>query len=200
MISTFGRIQRGIFPSTGGSVVKHIRETIEKRFNVEDIPAGWCFLPISEGGLEIVNPIIDILTVQASLVRDPAVAFSQRKQTDEEDYNKAEELWRTGGGEGNYDTFMSWEEFVLGRETASVGWGDVWTSLQVVAAPASLSQTGAAARDGNWYGRSNVGKWVMLLYADEILQRFGTLKIVEPTLIPVGMLSAFRSSKIAWDQ
>ena len=25
----------------------------------------------------------------------------------------------------------------------------------------------------------------MMLYADEVLQRFGTLKIVEPTLIPV---------------
>ena len=200
MISTFGRIQRGIFPSTGGSVVEHIRETIEKRFDVKDIPAGWCFLPISEGGLEIVNPIIDILTVRASLVQDPTVAFSQRKQTDEADYNKAEEVWRTGGGEGNSDTFMSWDEFVLGRETVSVGWGNVWKSLQIVAAPVYLSQAGAAARDGNWYDRSNVGKWVMLLYADEILQRFGTLKIVEPTLIPVGMLSAFRGSKIAWDQ
>ena len=78
--------------------------------------------------------------------------------------------------------------------------GDVWEGLQVVAAPAYLVQTGAAARDGNWYNRSDVGKWVMLLYADEILQRFGTLKTVEPTLIPMGMLSVFRSSKIACDQ
>lgn len=200
MISTFGRIQRGIFPSTGGSVVEHIRGTIAERFGVKDIPAGWCFLSISEGGLEIVNPIINILTVQESLVRDPTVAFSQRKQADKEEFNKAEEAWRAGGGEGNYDTFMSWDEFVLGRETASVGWGDVWESLQVVAPSAYLAQTGAAMRDGNWYNRSDVGKWVMLLYADEILQRFGTLKIVEPTLIPVGMLSVFRSSKIAWDQ
>ena len=150
--------------------------------------------------LEIVNAIIDVLTVRASLVQDSTVAFSKRNQTDEEDYNKAEDVWRTGGGEGNSDTFMGWDEFVLGRETASVGWGDVWKSLQIVAAPGYLSQTGAAARDGNWYDRTNVGKWVMLLYADEILERFGTLKIVEPTLIPVGMLSAFRSSKIAWDQ
>jgi hypothetical protein len=200
VISTFGRIQRGIFPSTGGSVVEHIRETIEKRFDVKDIPAGWCFLSISEGGLAIVNPIVDTLTVRASLVRDPTVAFSQRKQADEEDFNKAEEVWKAGGGEGNSDTFMSWDEFVLGRETASVGWGDVWASLQVVAEPAHLAQTGAASTDGNWHERSNVGKWVMLLYAEEILRRFGTLKIVEPSLIPVGMLSVFRSSKIAWDQ
>ena len=55
--------------------------------------------------------------------------------------------------------------------------GDVWEGLQVVAAPAYLVQTGAAVRDGNWYNRSDVGKWVMLLYADEILQRFGTLKL-----------------------
>jgi len=200
VISTFGRIQRGIFPSTDGSVVEHIRGTIEKRFGVKDIPAGWCFLPISEGGLEVVNPIIDILTVRPSLVQDPIVAFSQRQKTDAEDYSKAEDVWRAGGGDGSSDTFMSWDEFVLGRETASIGWGDVWKSLQVVAAPAHLLQTGAADRDENWYTRSDVGKWVMLLYADEILQRFGTLKIVEPTLIPVGMLSAFRSSKIAWDQ
>lgn len=200
MISTFGRIQRGIFPSTSGSVVKHIQETVEKRFGVKDIPAGWCFIPVSEGGLEIVNPIIDVLAVRLSLVQDPVVAFSQRKKTDEEDYSKAEEVWRAGGGEGNSDAFMSWDEFVLGRETASSGWGDVWKSLQVVAAPKYLKQAGAAAGDENWYSRSDVGKRVMLLYADEILRRFGTLKIVEPTLIPVGMLTAFRSSKIAWDQ
>jgi hypothetical protein len=200
VISTFGRIQRGIFPSTSGSVVEHIRGTIEKRFGVKDIPAGWCFLPISEGGLEIVNPIIGILTVRPSLVQDPTVAFSERRKTDEVDYSKAEEVWRAGGGDGSSDTFMPWAEFVLGRETASIGWGDVWESLQVVAAPAYQSATGAAARDGNWHARSDVGKWVMVLYADEILHRFGTLKTVEPTLIPVGMLSAFRSSKIAWDQ
>lgn len=200
MISTFGRIQRGIIPSTGGSVVEHIRETVERRFGVEGIPAGWCFIPVSEGGLEIVNPIIDILTVRPSLAQDPVVAFSQRKKADEEDYNEAREVWRTGGGEGNSDTFMSWDEFVLGRETASRGWGDVWKSLQVVAAPAYLKQAGATAGDENWSDRSDIGKWVMLLYADEILRRFGTLKIVEPTLIPVGMLTAFRSSKIAWDQ
>jgi len=40
-------------------------------------------------------------------------------------------------------------------------------------------------------------EWNTALYAEDIFRRFGTLTIVEPTLIPVGMVSVFKNSKIS---
>lgn len=74
--------------------------------------------------------------------------------------------------------------------------GDVWHNLQEVA---EASYIEPVTEDSNWHSRSDTEKWTTAVYADEIKARFGALKIVEPTLIPVGMLSAFRSAKIAWD-
>jgi len=49
-------------------------------------------------------------------------------------------------------------------------------------------------RSPRWSSRVERG-----LYAEGILKRFWRLIIVEPTLIPVGMVSVFKSSKIQWD-
>jgi len=43
-----------------------------------------------------------------------------------------------------------------------------------------------------------VDKWVTAIYK-EIKSQFGDLKIVELTLIPVGMLLVFCRAKIAWN-
>ena len=82
---------------------------------------------------------------------------------------------------------MSWDEPVLECETASIRQGRVWESLQAVAAPVHLSQAGVTVRDGNSYTRSNV----MLLYANNILQRFGTLKVAD---LPVPFEISIRRS------
>lgn len=79
--------------------------------------------------------------------------------------------------------FMPWEEYILGRETRLGYWAAAWECLQAV----GVSESNA------------VGEWIVGLYSDEIMHRFGDLKIVEGTLIPVGMLSAFRNAKVAWD-
>ena len=37
---------------------------IEDRFGIKEVPAGWCFLPVSNGGLQVVNsrekPFLDL--------------------------------------------------------------------------------------------------------------------------------------------
>ncbi|PKS05105.1 hypothetical protein jhhlp_008472 [Lomentospora prolificans] len=41
-------------------------------------------------------------------------------------------------------------------------------------------------------------KWVMIMYGQEIFGRFGGLNIVEPGLLPMGMVSIFKESKVQW--
>ena len=177
-------------------MVKHIQSIVEKRFGIKDVPASWCFMPVSEGGLGVINPIVDLLTVRDNVDEEPSEAFAEQIQKDFVAYKSAEGAWLGGAGEGTDKTFMPFDEYILGRETVFSTWGNVWQRLQNVASARSLHQV---AGDAKWYNRSFVDKWVTAVYEEEIKSRFGDLKIVEPTLIPVGMLSAFRSAKIAWD-
>lgn len=197
VVATFGRIQREVFAETGGSVVRAIQAMVETRFGINDVPAGWCFMPVAQGGLGVVDPIVDILTVRANVKEKPEEEFQECMKEDENTYSVYKASWLGGAGEGTELDFMPWDEYVLGRETKSLDWGQAWTYLQVVAPSRSIARSTVLGND--WYNRSDVEKWIVSLYADEIMEKFGDLKIVEPTLIPVGMLSALRSAKIAWD-
>ena len=153
-------------------------------------------MPASEGGLGVINPIGDLLTVCENLDDNPSEAFRHRMGEDLVAYQAAEAAWLSGNWGGTNTRFISFEQYILGRETALVSWGNVWDRLQNVASSRYLHFVGG---DAMWRNRTDVEKWVMAVYEDEVKRRFGDLKIVEPTLIPVGMLSAFRSPKIVWD-
>jgi hypothetical protein len=202
VIQTFTRIYNDVFSETNGSVVKHVQSVVQTRFGIKDVPAGWCFMPVSEGGLGIINPIVDLLTVRENVDEEPSGAFAKRMKEDQVAYLAAEARWLGGAewlgsaGVSTDETFMPFSEYILGRETAMMTWGAVWEHLQRVADSRSLH---IVAGDPKWRDRSDAERWVTAVYEEEIKARFGDLKIVEPTLIPVGMLSAFRSAKIAWD-
>ncbi len=111
-----------------------VQQLIETRFGIINIPAGWYFLPISKGGLEIVNPIVSLMTVRDHLRNaSPETNFVTLTSNDQHTYQAAKEAWLSGQGEGKSDTFMSFEENVLGRETRLTSWGAEWSSLQSVA-------------------------------------------------------------------
>ena len=44
---------------------------IEQRFGVKDISNGWFYFPISRGGLEVWNPVVDFLSVRDDLLESP---------------------------------------------------------------------------------------------------------------------------------
>ncbi|KAH7871069.1 uncharacterized protein C8R40DRAFT_610999 [Lentinula edodes] len=172
---------------------------VSKRFAVKDIPAGWCYFPVSEGGLEIVNPIMHLLTIRDSLASYPDKQFLDCMDEDKSKYGQAKADWVNGAGTRNEhnpeSNFMPFEEYVLGREDRLAYWGDKWKYMQEMALPVSpTSPEGYSS-----YGKPVIEEWIMALYAHEIKTFFGGLKIVEPTLIPVGMLSVFRTAKVAWD-
>jgi hypothetical protein len=154
-----------------------------------------CKWPVSEGGLGVINPIMDLLTVHDEVDKEPSKAFAEQIQKDFVAYKSAEGVWLGDAGEGTDKTFMPFNKYILGRETMFSTWDNVWQRLQNMASARSLHQV---VGDAKWYNCSFVDKWVTAVY-EEIKSQFGDLKIVELTLIPVGMLSAFRSAKIAWD-
>ncbi|KAL4866956.1 hypothetical protein BDV12DRAFT_187052 [Aspergillus spectabilis] len=50
----------------------------------------------------------------------------------------------------------------------------------------------------DWNLMSSYWKWVAQLYGPEIVERFGGFNIVDPGLLPIGLVSQFRSGRVSW--
>ncbi|KAI2633025.1 hypothetical protein GGS26DRAFT_555035 [Hypomontagnella submonticulosa] len=116
------------------------------------------------------------------------------------------------------EEFMSFNEYVRYRE--DVGYGSDYTLYAVyvqllkipeedgVQTPSakvnngitSLQVQGTALRGitGNWSAMEPYWKWVAELYGPKVVDRFGSLNIVEPGLLPIGMVSIFRDKRVKW--
>lgn len=69
-----------------------------------------------------------------------------------------------------------------------------------VALNALGNQSGLRGILSNWYRMEPYWKWVAQLYGPEIIDRFGGLSIVDPGLLPMGMVSLFRSGRVNWQE
>jgi hypothetical protein len=45
---------------------------------------------------------------------------------------------------------------------------------------------------------SGYWKWVATLYGPDIAERFGELSIVDPGVLPIGMVNLFKEGKVKW--
>jgi hypothetical protein len=200
VIETYNRIQKELFPETGGSVVQCIQQTIEQRFGVKDIPSGWFYFPISRGGLEVWNPIVDFLSVRDNLEEQPNTFF-KLMEDDPKQYARLFSTWKSGSGSSSSAAakFLTYPEYIEGRETRLQQWWATYQDLQKPPRASSITLSSRIDEDLDGVVLDRYQLWNAALYAEEIFRRFGTLTIVEPTLIPVGMVSVFKSSKIQWD-
>jgi len=200
VIDTYSRIQKELFPMTGGSAIQSIQQMIEQRFGVKDIPNGWFYFPISRGGLEVWNPIVDFLSVRNNLKEQPNTFF-ELIEGDVKEYTKLFAAWQSGEGSSNSATrgFLTYPQYIEGRETRLHKWWEAYKELQKAPSASSISLSSRIDDDLGGAFLDGYQEWNAALYAEDIFRRFGTLTIVEPTLIPVGMVSVFKSSKIQWD-
>ncbi|KAH7129817.1 hypothetical protein B0J13DRAFT_132604 [Dactylonectria estremocensis] len=117
-------------------------------------------------------------------------------------------------------TFMSFSEYTLYREEfsfehysdgtrlhdvfralmkrpsdASIDPDDstIWTAHNQLAGQASLRGI-----TGHWHGMEPYWRWAAMMYGPEIVDRFGGLNIVDPGLLPMGMVKMFRDKRVKW--
>lgn len=50
----------------------------------------------------------------------------------------------------------------------------------------------------NWYSMEPYWQWVSMMYGPEIIDRFGGLNIVDPGLLPMGMVTLFKDKRVTW--
>ena len=267
IIDTLGRIQRDLFPETGdSSAVGYLRKTLHERFDVDDLPEGYFYLPISSGGLELRNTMLEVLSLSMGnkplsaytfkdatgvkesrsssdsevnpddLEPEPSpdsqvidtdhmddfkaeeetsaqARFSWRKNTDEKRYAGIKEKW-------NLDTdnrrtrmlyrpsyiaeFMSFAEYISLRESWLSTWGETYRRMLLSPSERDISlvpQVGAHIPSHlSWSEMAPYERWVMSMYGEEVVKKFGGLQAVDPNLIPIGMVKLFKTARVKMDQ
>ncbi|KAJ7122842.1 hypothetical protein C8R44DRAFT_876040 [Mycena epipterygia] len=202
MIDTLARIQSELFPASPGAV-GHLRTVIEERFGVHDLPDGYFYFPIASGGMELQNPLIELLAVRDEFGSDPASKFSKQIEKDAEAYRALQEKWNSKGSTitRQYDTFPPFEDYIACRETGLAQWKSRYCELMSTTnprhleVPIALEEQSTSPLRMNFYNR-----WVLSLYGDQLVKKFGSLDVVDPNLIPVGLVHLFRGSRHQWDQ
>ncbi|KAI5866388.1 hypothetical protein GGS23DRAFT_556882 [Durotheca rogersii] len=115
------------------------------------------------------------------------------------------------------DTFMSFDEYARYREDIGYAFSgnllDVYLDLTKVPREEDTLTPSAALMNGiralasrnakkgihaDWSGMEPYWKWIAQLYGPEVIDRFGGLSIVEPGLLPTGMVSIFREKRVKW--
>lgn len=261
MIDTLAKIQHELFAD--GGAIGYLRQTIKERFDTTDLPEGYFYFPLSSGGLDLRNTMLELLALDRRdkpLVlledqednsvladdadssnscsddesepddeinedheifnEDKAVAdqkFEKRVDYDFKLYKSMEEAWnldtdKRRSKKGNlYKNvpFMSFTEYESLRESWLSGWGQSYNHMletpnqrQVTLMPEmrQLTANWSGWKDGpgpelGWYG-----KWIVNMYGEEVVRKFGGLEVVDPNLIPIGMVELFKSSRMKLDQ
>lgn len=228
VISTLARVQEEMFPQSKGSFVETLADILRSRFDIHDIPHSWYYWPNAAGGLEVKHPLIELMAMRKDLPKDPYEILQEAFDTEKSSYRKYKEAYdskpdyqKSASMNGyviqSYEPFFSFEEFIKGREGHSPWWdlafGDlmkqpqqltveetpqVQAALRVMDRGIQVFGTGSGA--SGWDALKPYWKWLISLYHDEMVKKFGSITIVDPTTIPVGMLGVFKSSKVRWEQ
>ncbi|KAI2610585.1 hypothetical protein GGR54DRAFT_373931 [Hypoxylon sp. NC1633] len=151
-------------------------------------------------------------------------AYHHRKK-EYEDGNVSRPMWQVEAGrewkpeKKDLEEFMSFSEYARYREDIRYGFEKNlhWVYKTLLKIPqeeglegASVSilsgldalkqQEGGTGRGikGDWNSMEPYWQWVAQLYGPEVMDRFGGLNIVEPGLLPMGMVSIFRDKRVKW--
>lgn len=145
-------------------------------------------------------------------------AFVKKIDNDEKAYRGLKDVWdhdkdarRSESHRAEVsDEFMSFEEFTSLRESWLRGWGRRYEEMLVVPLPVemALAPTVQAAIDSgkgwakttSWQNMNWYDKWIISMYGENLVKKFGGLEAVDPTLIPIGMVQLFRTSRIKLDE
>ena len=224
ILETHARMQRELFDDTASrSVTEYLRGIIARRLGVEDVPDCFFFLPEEFGGLGLKNPFIPFLVIRDQLMKNPNTyvpAFEEweyktylidKAHFDElseiEKRRRAREIFDEDEESCLGEPFYSFEEYTLHRERYSLQLLKLWKrfiqqpDVKDIKLTNDLKPMFDALKHSHavsWADMTSEQKWVMHLYAGELLRRFGALSIVDQNLLPSGVMRMLRKKKVTW--
>jgi hypothetical protein len=216
ILSTMTHIQKQIFSDS--NVVEYLKSKIHERFGIEDIPDGYLYFPTSLGGLELQNPFIGLVQVRDAVFEQPTTILNDFLDAEIEAYRKAKLAWEKGqvnrysAAFDNFDMgswpddgskFMTFEEFTRYREEFAYDYeGNLLSVFDDLLEQPGPEEVNFTVTDETDLGEMDNGymKWVAQLYGQDMIEKFGGLNIVEKGLLPMGMVTLFRSGRVKWQE
>jgi hypothetical protein len=226
ILETYANMQRELFGSHNGSVTAYLREQIRNRFGVEDIPDSFLFLPEEFGGLGLHNPYVPYLMLKNQIMEDPLRCIEGFQQKNLESYKAASRAFAArrlsdkkglfklaAGASTEYDEallnapFFSYEEYATYPEIYSSSLRGTYEELMAKPSAQTAMLTHESepwfeelkhSHGKGWYDLSNEHKWIMDLYAAELVTKFGALSIVDTNLLPGGIVKMMKRKKVTW--
>ena len=222
MIDTFTRIEKAIFPNQ--SITDHLNKLAAERFGVRGIPDGVWYWPVQMGGMDLQNPLVTLYCVREHLRSTPSQILKSALEQDELDYlshkqrfsQRSLTSFRTS--RHNFgDTFMARDEYLRYREERSENLGAAFSKILAVPSEFSVLET---CEITSWLEdlpvvprgtkRTTPGiskpfasmkpywKWILAVYGSQIVEKYGSIQIVDASQVPLGMVSMKKSSKVRW--
>ncbi|KAE8368109.1 hypothetical protein BDV27DRAFT_122809 [Aspergillus caelatus] len=103
-------------------------------------------------------------------------------------------------------TFMSFEEFTQYRESRSKNLQLLYEDLMTVPYTKSIQGTqdcrdalNAVSGQFHLSDQNPEMKWILQLYSDDVLKRFGGMTLVEKRFLPVGILAMMKEKRVKWN-
>lgn len=230
ILRTHTNMQNFLFNNedTGNTVGKHIKHMISRKFDTDDVPDSFLFMPESLGGLGLKNPFIPLLLLRNEVCKDPKKRMIDFHKKEREQYETAKQefealsererrkrykvVFHIDEDEGtepliswkNAQKFMSFEDFIKYREYTSKSLYDTYVYL-----------LGQPKQGGVWKSdrvdRVKVGAreyldfaaepellWTVQFFETELFEKYGGLEVVDKSLLPMGVLKALKSMKVTW--
>ncbi|KAF2184668.1 hypothetical protein K469DRAFT_708860 [Zopfia rhizophila CBS 207.26] len=225
ILQTHARMQRELFDQHNGSVTEYLRELFSRRFAVKNIPDSFFFLPEEFGGLGLQNPFIPFFILKDQLMKDPLDRIREFEKAEKRMYKEDGELFFSlsdakkrqrfkKADDGNTETsnivtekFFSFEEYTRCRETYSPLLRAAYVELMQKPSVQDVRLTDdikpwfdelGYSHGMGWGSLTSENKWIMHLYAEELMKRFGALSIVDQNLLPSGVMKMLRKKKVTW--
>ncbi|KAB8215719.1 hypothetical protein BDV33DRAFT_227412 [Aspergillus novoparasiticus] len=213
----------------GNTVTEHLRRKIESQFGVSDIPDAFFFLPAELGGLGLRNPFISVLLMRDSVDLSPierierfkkgeydGYAFAKKTfdETPEKTRRRRAETVNPGPKSGEplviteaeMHSFMSFEEFTRYRESRSNNLRVLYEDLMMVPYTKTIQATrecrdalNAVSGQFQLSDQNPEMKWILQLYSDDVLKRFGGMTLVEKRFLPAGILAMMKEKRVKWN-
>jgi hypothetical protein len=93
ILETHNDMQRQMFASHGGSITNYLRDQMQERFDVDDIPDSFFFLPEDFGGLGVKNPFISFFVLKDQIIKNPLDRITKFREDKKRAYKEASETF-----------------------------------------------------------------------------------------------------------
>ncbi|KZS92544.1 hypothetical protein SISNIDRAFT_429220 [Sistotremastrum niveocremeum HHB9708] len=220
MVSAIRYAQNAALPGCDNGPCDHLRKMISDKYQMDDIPHGWFHFPMESGGLQVYDPVIQLMTIRDSLVANPEQAIHTQMETDKARYEALRQRWSwKSTSTPNLVPFMTFDAYKNLRELALPEWASQYRQLLDNPMPICIgnpliSSVGPLESNGQvdasigtfrsmvseeWHHVAPYWQWVVLLHGEEVQKRFGNLIIVDQQHVSLALMDHYRKSKVCLD-